>query len=630
MIKLGARIINYQEKIVQFKVFAYNKKNISVIIEIKGTQYQIPMHENHNIYSVVVPITDLDKEYDCKTTNILYGFKIEGKIYPDPYSSYQPGGVHGLSQLIAQEKYCWTDQNWQGRNQGKLIIMEIHVGTFSESGNFKGIINKLKYIKELGVNTIELMPVNQTPGRWNWGYDGTGLFSVNHNYGTPDDLKELIDHCHRENMGVILDVVYNHFGPEGNYLPVYGPYFTEKYKTPWGPAVNYDDEYCEYTRQMVLDNIHYWLEDFHLDGLRLDAVQTIKDESKPHILKEITDTSDEIAQKLNRHIHIIAETDENDVKLINPPEKGGYGIDAQWMDDFHHCVHTVLTGESEGYYIDYGRLNDFEKVYKNYLYTGEYSKYLDNNRGTDAVENPGKQFVVAIQNHDQVGNRAGGERLTKLVESPYLKVAAGLMLFSAYIPMLFMGEEYGEENPFLFFTDYQDPELQNLVTEGRKKEFSSFTWQDVPDPQAEESFYKSKLTTRENWQDKNHKLFNFYRDLIKLRTTHPVLKKLNKKKLSVNVNKENKLIKIARWNEKTRLTAYFNLGKRAVNITDTSGKKIFDSNRKSYRITDEIKENYTVIDRSNMPEKTNVEYAEDKLITIHAGQMLLFEQKNIP
>lgn len=576
MKKMGANILDKANSRVEFRVFAYNKEKVSLLLQYRDTKKAIPMQqEEEHIYSTVLEGLGLD---------LLYKFRIENEgDLPDPYSNFQPQNIHGFSQVIDHQSYSWNDLNWHGRDLEKLIIYELHVGTFTPEGTFQAAARKLDYLLELGVNTIELMPVVQTPGRWNWGYDGSNLFSVNANYGSPDDLKAFIDTCHQKDTAVILDAVYNHFGPEGNYLPSYGPYFTYKYDTPWGAAVNYDDQFCEFTRAMVLENVRFWLEDYHIDGLRLDAVHAIRDESGRHILQDISDTKRQIAAKSRRKIVLIAETDENDVKLINPPQKGGYGIDAQWMDDFHHIIHSVLTGEKDGYYIDYGHLEALEKVFKNYLFTGEYSVFRQKDRGTDAGENPGRQFVVSMQNHDQVGNRAGGERLTALVDFPFLKAAAGLLFFSPYIPLIFMGEEYGEKKPFLFFTDYLDSELQSAVTEGRKEEFRSFNWDNFPDPQNEETFYRSKLTPRQEWKNENEQIFHYYRDLINLRKSHPAISSPDKEKTEVKVDREKRTVEVIRWNAHTKLTALFNLGENDLPLHVPSGsRQIFNSEWQKY------------------------------------------------
>ncbi|MCF8010261.1 MAG: malto-oligosyltrehalose trehalohydrolase [Clostridiales bacterium] len=577
MLKMGANIIDRKNNKIEFRVFAYNKQQVSVIISSKEGQKEFLMQqEKPHVYSSVI---------ECPELTPLYKFKIDGdKDYPDPYSNFQPYGVHGFSRVIDHGTYQWQNTYWEGKDLEELITMEIHVGTFSNEGTLKGLVNKLGYLSELGINAVELMPVTQTPGRWNWGYDGANLFSVNHNYGAPDDLKYLVDQCHKYGIAVILDVVYNHFSPEGNYLHAYGPYFTEKHKTPWGAAVNFDDELSEYTRKMVLDNVHYWLEIYHLDGLRLDAVHAIKDNSNPHILQEINETTKKIARSQDRKKFVIAESDQNNVWLINPVKEGGCGIDAQWMDDFHHCIHTALTGERQGYYMDYGCFKDFEKVFKNYLYTGEFSNFMEKKRGTDASQNPGKQFVVAVQNHDQVGNRARGDRLSTLVELSYLKAAAGLMFFSAYLPLVFMGEEYGEKRPFLFFTDYQDEELKQAVSKGRREEFKDFEWEEilVIDPQDPESFYRSKLLPATWFKEKNNLMLNFYKDIINLRKTHPVLKALNKSNLEVNADSENKVVTITRWNSQKKLTAFFNLGNSEISMTTCTGIEIFNSKWERY------------------------------------------------
>jgi maltooligosyltrehalose trehalohydrolase len=574
--KMGANILDRQSSRVEFRVFAFEKKGVSLLLKSDGRQEKVlPMQkEAPHLYGLTVEGLGLDLYYKYRITD-------EGD-FPDPWSRFQPEGVHGFSQVIDPQGYRWRAENWKGRDLRELIIYELHTGTFTPEGTFRAVIKKIDYFLELGITALELMPVTQTPGKWNWGYDGANLFSINKNYGTPADLKELIDACHQKGIAVILDVIYNHFGPEGNYLSVYGPYFTYKHQTAWGAALNFDDQHCEYMRAMVLANVRYWLEEFRFDGLRLDAIHAIKDESEPHILKEMGKMAGTLASEQGRKIALIAETDENDVKIINNTEKGGYGIEAQWMDDFHHVIHTTLTGEKQGYYQDYNGLAGLPKVYQNYLYTGEYSHFWKKKRGSDASQNPGEQFIISIQNHDQVGNRAAGERLSALVEFPYLKAACGLLFFSPYLPLLFMGEEYGEKNPFLFFTDYEDPQLKKAVSDGRRKEFQDFGWGDFPDPEAAHTFYTSKLTPAEHWQEENKMLFNFYRDMIVLRKTHPALRHLEKEKTAVEVDEERKIVTVRKWHHGQELCGFFNLGTSAVKLSFPPGRQILNSEWKKY------------------------------------------------
>ena len=577
MERIGPSILDRERSRIFFRISAYNRTGVSLQLKTEGGLKEIPLRrENGHLYSTVVE--------GCGP-GLLYKIKLAGEEepVPDPYSHYQPEGVHGFSQVVDHGAYRWGDQDWPGIDWPHAIIYELHVGTFTAAGTFRAAAERLDYLLELGINTVELMPVVQTPGRWNWGYDGAGLFSVNHNYGTPDDFKYFVDSCHRKGLAVLLDVVYNHFGPEGNYLSLFGPYFTEKHETPWGAAVNYDDCGCEAMRRMVLQNVRHWIELYHLDGLRLDAVHAIRDESPKHILREIGETAAQLSESLGRKIVIIAETDENDVKLINPPGQSGYGLDAQWMDDFHHCVHTILTGENRGYYADYGDIKGLEKVYRNYLYTGQYSTFWKKKRGTDGSRNPGSQFVVAIQTHDQVGNRAYGERLSRLVDFPYLKAAAGLLFMAPYIPMLFMGEEYAEENPFLFFTDYGDPKLKQAVSEGRRKEFAAFGWDDIPDPEAEQTFLASRLTPRQRWKPHQQAVFRYYRDLISLRKTHPALREPDKESLlDIAVQPEEKLVTISRRGGGKVVNAYANLGEEEMAFDPVPGKVLLDSEAARY------------------------------------------------
>jgi maltooligosyltrehalose trehalohydrolase len=576
MEQLGPSIPDRAGDKITFKVFAHNRSGVRLQIKQNGHLREVAMKlEQPHFFSTAVEGFGREP---------LYRFILEGEegACPDPYSHYQPEGVHGFSQVVDHAAYSWGDETWPGINWPEAILYELHIGAFSEAGTFRGAVDKLDSLLELGINTVEVMPATQTPGRWNWGYDGANLFSVNHNYGTPDDFKYFVDSCHRKGLAVLLDVVYNHFGPEGNYLSLFGPYFTDKYDTAWGAAVNYDDGGCEIVREMVLQNVRHWVELYHLDGLRLDAVHAIHDQSPRHILQEVAETARELSASLKRKIVIIAETDENNVKVINAASEGGFGIDAQWMDDFHHTVHTALTGEGSGYYQDYGDFKGLEKVFRNYLYTGEYSGFWKKKRGTDGSASPGHQFVVAIQTHDQVGNRANGERLSKLVDFSYLKAAAGLLFTAPYIPMLFMGEEYAEENPFLFFTDYIDPELKQAVSEGRKKEFADFGWDDVPDPEIDGTFHASRLTPREQWTERQQQIFACYRGLIRLRKEHPALQKPDKEAVKIKADPKRRLVVIERSGGGRRVTAYVNLGEEGTTIEPLPGPVIFNSEAPRY------------------------------------------------
>ncbi|MCH4816399.1 MAG: malto-oligosyltrehalose trehalohydrolase [Saccharolobus sp.] len=418
---------------------------------------------------------------------------------PDPASRYQPEGVHGPSQII-QESKEFNNETFLKKED--LIIYEIHVGTFTPEGTFEGVIRKLDYLKDLGITAIEIMPIAQFPGKRDWGYDGVYLYAVQNSYGGPEGFRKLVDEAHTKGLGVILDVVYNHVGPEGNYMVKLGPYFSQKYKTPWGLTFNFDDAESDEVRKFILENIEYWIKEYNVDGFRLDAVHSIIDTSPKHILEEIAD----VVHKYNRIV--IAESDLNDPRVVNPKEKCGYNIDAQWVDDFHHSIHAYLTGERQGYYLDFGNLDNIVKSYKDvFVYDGKYSKFRRKTHGKPVGELDGCNFVVYIQNHDQVGNRGKGERIIKLVDKESYKIAAALYILSPYIPMIFMGEEYGEQNPFYFFSDFSDTKLIQGLREGRKKENGQDT-----DPQDESTFNASKLS----WKI-DEEIFSFYKILIKMR-----------------------------------------------------------------------------------------------------------------
>ena len=445
------------------------------------------------------------------------------KPLPDPVSRLLPEGVHGPTEIVDPAAFSWSDDGWRGFGLRDYIIYELHTGTFSPEGTFDGVIQRLDYLKSLGISVIELMPVAAFPGRRNWGYDAVSLYAVQASYGGPDGLKRLVNAAHRAGLAVMLDVVYNHMGNEGNYLRLFGPYFTHHHSTPWGDAINYDDQGCEGVRRFVVENALYWIREYHLDGLRLDATQTIRDDSPVHIVAEIQENVQRMAGELGRRVCVIAETDENDRRYVLPRSQGGFGVDAVWSDDFHHAVHAFLTGEREGYYQDFGGKEQIVRALNHgFAYQGELFKFWNGRkRGTPAEGIPLPAHVICTQNHDQVGNRARGERLDALVPRGASKLIAALLLLAPETPLLFMGQEYGETAPFQFFTDFGDPALQQAVREGRRREFEHFVafGGEVPDPQDPETFHRSKLQWPVPSGQQNHhrEMLDWYRKLIALR-----------------------------------------------------------------------------------------------------------------
>ncbi len=464
----------------------------------------------------------------------LYQVVLDGdQRWPDPASRCQPKGVHGPSQVVDPHAYAWGDglrpafgdRAWQGLPLADYILYELHVGTFTPEGTFDAIIPRLPVLKELGITAVELMPVAQFPGDRNWGYDGVYPFAVQSSYGGPDGLKRLVDACHQLGLAVVLDVVYNHFGPEGNYTGNFGPYVTQRYTTPWGSAINFDDAYSDGVRDFVLDNVRQWIVDYHIDGLRLDAVHAIYDFSATHILAEMKAVAEPLAAARGYPCYLMAESDLNDRRTIAPPKQGGHGLDAQWSDDFHHSLHTLLTGESGGYYEDFGSPEQWVKALQDgFVYDGVYSRHRQRRHGNDARDRPPQQFIVCAQNHDQVGNRMLGERLSTLVDFEALKLAAGAVLLSPYIPLLFMGEEYGETAPFLYFIDHGDADLVAAVREGRKREFAAFqTLGEPPDAASTDTFHRSKLHWEQRAKGQHGTLWRFYQTLMQLRRGIPAL-----------------------------------------------------------------------------------------------------------
>ncbi len=450
--------------------------------------------------------------------------------FPDPASFYQPEGVHGPSEVVDHTSFTWTDKDWKNLPLQEMVIYELHVGTFTPEGTFEAIIPRLDALKETGINTLEIMPVAQFPGSRNWGYDGVFPYAVQHSYGGPNGLKRLVDVCHSKGMAVLLDVVYNHLGPEGNYLEKYGPYFTDKYKTPWGKAINYDGAYSDGVRSYISDNPLYWLRHFHIDGLRLDAIHTIFDQSATSIWELLAQKTRQASDELGRPFYLIAESDLNDPRVVQPPETGGFGFRAQWLDDFHHALYVLLDKEGLKFYEDFGQMQQLVKAYTDgFVHSGEYVKFRKKRFGASSASLLGDRFIVFTQNHDQVGNRVLGERMSKLVDFERLKLSAAALLLSPYIPMLFMGEEYGEEAPFLYFVSHSDAQLIKAVQEGRKEEFSSYKWEgEPPNPQAEQTYEDSKLKWEKRGTGKHLQLLQWHQALIRLRQRMPALQCFNK------------------------------------------------------------------------------------------------------
>jgi maltooligosyltrehalose trehalohydrolase len=448
-----------------------------------------------------------------------YVFRLDDALErPDPASASQPGGVHQPSEVVGTA-FPWTDDRWFGLPLRDYIVYELHVGTFTPEGTFDAILPRLAGLKALGITALELMPVAQFPGGRNWGYDGVYPFAVQHSYGGPAGLRRLVNAAHEAGMAVVLDVVYNHLGPEGNYLGDFGPYFTERYKTPWGTALNFDGAHSDEVRDYFIQIALHWQTHYHIDALRLDAVHAIRDFSAVPFLEELAVACQRRAEDLNRRFFLIAESDMNMARHILPRSRGGYGLDAQWSDDFHHVLHVLLTGEQSGYYSDYHGVGMLARVFREgYAYSGDYSPYRKHRHGSSPHLADFGQFVVCAQNHDQIGNRMGGDRLSASLPGDSLKLAAGVLLLSPFVPMLFMGEDYGETAPFQYFTSHSDPDLVEAVRKGRAAEFASFQWQgDVPDPQDEATFNRCKLNEALAGGGAHRLLRDFHAALIALR-----------------------------------------------------------------------------------------------------------------
>ncbi len=461
-----------------------------------------------------------------------YLFTLGDKLAtPDPASQFQPKGVFGPSATVDHGKFAWNDVSWQGIPIQNMVIYELHVGTFTAEGTFQGVLKRVKELADIGINSIELMPIAQFSGARNWGYDGVFPYAVQNSYGGPEELKKLVDFCHVNGISVILDVVYNHVGSEGNCLTAFGPYFLKNRSTPWGPAINFDNTDSLHVRRFFIENALHWFKNYHIDALRLDAVHAIIDTSPMHVIKELVDVVARYSKR-NRKTYLIAESLQNDPGLIGQRRAGGVGVDGLWLDDFHHALHALVTGERASYYIDFGRLSDIVKALnEGFVYSGQSSRFFGMSRGKSSKGISPSRFVVFSQNHDQTGNRPQGERLISLAGLEAAKLAAGLVVISPYVPLFFMGEEYGENAPFLYFTSFEDSILAQNVRKGRKKEHKGRGRTEIPDPQSEATFMKSKINWGKRQSEQGKKILDYYRKLLALKKSTLACRNKHSKRL---------------------------------------------------------------------------------------------------
>lgn len=563
--------VNMEEGGISIAVWAPLKKN--VVMALEGGAEIVLEKDGHGLWKGKVGEIEGGQRYK---------FKVEdGSPLPDPCSLFQPEGVHGYSEVV-DLTYPWNDRHWQNPAQEDYILYELHVGTFTAEGTFEALVRKLDYLVDLGINAIELMPVAQFPGDRNWGYDGVFPYAVQNSYGGPKGLQGLVDACHQKGIAVVLDVVYNHLGPEGNYLGAYGPYFTDKYHTPWGKAINVDDAYCDGVRQYIIENMLLWFRDFHIDGLRLDAVHALKDFGAKQILADMRGASDQLSLITGRAYYLIGECDLNDVRYIRQVGDGGYGLHGQWIDEFHHALRVSVGEKPTGYYADFEPIAHLAKSYTHaYVYNGIYSSHRKKTFGNEALGAKGEQFVVFSQNHDQVGNRMLGERSSQLYSLGLQKLMATAVMAAPYLPMLFMGEEYGEKQPFQYFVSHTDDELAEAVRKGRREEFKDFHGEEeAPDPMAVATFLRSKLHWELLGDEAHSAMFHLYRSLIALRKKHPAWNSLNREHVEATALISQQSLVLNRWNDKESLFFLFNFGKQAQRLSlDFGGPlaKIFDT-----------------------------------------------------
>ena len=562
----------------QFEVWAPKAKKVSV--QVNGNLYSMQGPDDRSYWHASIEQAGPGSDY---------GFVLDDdpKAYPDPRSQWQPNGVHGLSRVYDQSKFEWHDSGWQASPLPSAIVYEMHVGTFTPEGSFDSAIGKLDHLRSLGITHVEVMPVAAYPGDRGWGYDGVDLFAVTENYGGPDGLKRFVDACHGHGLAVILDVVYNHFGPVGNYTGKFGPYVTSRHCTPWGDAVNFEGRGSDEVRLFFCDNARMWLRDYHIDGLRLDAVHEFVDRSAIHFMEQLASEVEVLAATLGRPLTLIAESDLNDPQIVRPREAGGYGMDAQWSEDFHHALFTVLHVDEEGhgYYDDFGSMEQLAKSLSDiFVYDGTYSSYRLRKHGRPVDGLSAHHFLGYIQNHDQVGNRATGERIEHIVGMNRAKAAIGLVLMSPFIPMLFQGEEFAASTPFLYFADHEDPEMARLVSQGRKREFAAFGFaeKDVPDPEARDTFERSRLDWGEVDTAGHKEMLEWVRSLIHLRRTTPDLNDGDPSHMKVRWSEDD------RWLVMDRgcIRVVLNLGNGAMEFEIAQGSRVLLGSREGAQLSD--------------------------------------------
>ncbi len=474
-----------------------------------------------------------------------YAFVVDGgDPRPDPRSAWQPHGVHAASRLIDHDAFDWTDQHWRGLPLAGAVLYELHIGTFTPEGTFDAAIGHLDHLASLGITAVELLPCNAYDGRWGWGYDGVAWFAVHEPYGGPEGLKRFVDAAHARGLGVVMDVVHNHLGPSGNYLGQFGPYTTEAHQTPWGAAVNLDQTGSDEVRRYLVDDALMWLRDYHCDGLRLDAVHALVDDRAVHVLEQMATEVDQLGARLGKPLWLVAESDRNDPRTVQPASAGGLGIEGQWADDVHHALHATLTGERAGYYGDFGSLPTLAKALVGpFVHDGTWSSFRGRHHGRPVpLDVPGHAFVVYLQDHDQIGNRATGDRISATLSDGLLKVGAALVLLSPFTPMLFMGEEWGARTPWQFFSDHAG-ELGEAVRKGRRAEFGSHGWDAgaIPDPQDEATYRASQLDWTEPETERGADLLAWHRELIALRRSRPELSDADRAAVTVAFDED------ARW-----------------------------------------------------------------------------------